>query len=82
MYLDAIRPLPLLREEEELEELDDSLTLAAPLPTLADEDDDPIDEEIRPRGGRDRFGSGNRTLLPPGAAAAVIAACSPEGRRR
>ena len=44
---------------------DDSLTL--------EEDDDPMEEEIRPRGGRDRFGSGNRTLF---AAAdwAVIAA--------
>jgi len=64
VYRDAIRTLPLLEEEEE--ELD-SLTLVLLLPTLAD----PMEEEIRPRGGRDLFGSGNRTLLAAAVAAAL-----------
>ncbi len=66
MYRDAIRTLPLLEEEEE--ELDSlTLVLLLLLPTLVD----PMEEEIRPRGGRDLFGSGNRTLLAAAVAAAL-----------
>jgi hypothetical protein len=66
VYRDAIRTLPLLEEEEE--ELDSlTLVLLLLLPTLVD----PMEEEIRPRGGRDLFGSGNRTLLAAAVAAAL-----------
>jgi len=69
VYLDAIRPLPLLEEEEE--ELDSlTLVLLVLLLTLTE----PMEEEIRPRGGRDLFGSGNRTLLDAPAAALAEAA--------
>ena len=71
MYLGAILPLPLREEAEELllEEDDSPTLMLALLATL------PMEEEIRPSGGRDRFGSGNRTLFAVAAAAwAVIAA--------
>ena len=68
MYLGANLPLPLREEADELLPEDDSPTLMlALLATL------PMEEEIRPSGGRDRFGSGNRTLFAA-AAWAVIAA--------
>jgi len=70
VYLGAILPLPLREEAEELllEEDDSPTLMLALLATL------PMEEEIRPSGGRDRFGSGNRTLFAVAAAWAVIAA--------
>jgi hypothetical protein len=67
VYLGAIRlPLPLLEEVAvEGNDMLDSLLLK-----LAEDADEELmeEEEIRPSGGRDLFGSGNRTLL-----AAVVA---------
>ena len=62
MYLGGIRlPLPLLEEVAvEGNDMLDSLLLK-----LAEDADEELmeEEEIRPSGGRDLFGSGNRTLL-------------------